>query len=35
MAEEKNKTLKKAKFEMDYLTGEEEVRRIAELHEKW
>ena len=35
MAEEKNKTLKKAKFEMDYLTGDEEVRRIAELHEKW
>lgn len=31
MAEEKNKTLKKARFEMDYLTGEDEVRRLAEL----
>ena len=34
MAEEKNKTLKKARFEMDYLTGEDEVRRLAELREK-
>ena len=34
VAEEKNKTLKKARFEMDYLTGEEEVRRLAELREK-
>ena len=35
MAEEKNKTLGKARIEMNYLTGEEEVRRLAELREKW
>ena len=35
MAEKKNDTLKKARIEMDYLTGDEEVRRIAELREKW
>jgi len=35
MAEEKNKTLEKARKEMNYLTGEEEVRRLAELREKW
>ena len=35
MAEEKNKTLEKARIEMNYLTGEEEVRRLAELREKW
>lgn len=35
MAEEKNKILKQAKIEMNYLTGDNEVRRIAELQEKW
>ena len=35
MAEEKNKTLGKARIEMNYLTGEEEVKRLAELREKW
>ena len=35
MAEEKNETLKKARVEMNYLTGDEEVRRLAELREKW
>ena len=35
VAEEKNKTLEKARVEMNYLTGDEEVRRLAELREKW
>ncbi len=35
MAEEKNKTLKKARIEMECLTGDEEVQRLAWLHEKW
>lgn len=35
MAEKKNKMLEKARIEMNYLTGDEEVRRIAELREKW
>jgi predicted transposase/invertase (TIGR01784 family) len=35
MAEEKNETLKKARGEMEYLTGDEEVQRLAWLHEKW
>ena len=35
MAEEKNKTLEKARFEMNYLTGDAAVRRMAELREKW
>ena len=35
MAEEKNRVIKKAKKEMTYLTGDEEVRRLAELREKW
>ena len=35
MAEKKNKTLEKARVEMNYLTGDAEVRRIAELREKW
>ena len=35
MAEEKNETLKEARNVMTYLTGDEEVRRIAELREKW
>ena len=35
MAEEKNEKLKKARIEMNYLTGEAETRRLAELREKW
>lgn len=35
MAESKNETLKKARVEMNYLTGDAEVRRLAELREKW
>ena len=35
MAEEKNKTIKEAKKEVEYLTGDEEVKRLAELREKW
>lgn len=35
MAENKNKTLKDARIEMNYLTGDAEVRRLAELREKW
>lgn len=35
MAEKNNKTIQKAKLEMRYLTGEAELRRIAELEEKW
>lgn len=35
MAEEKNQTLKQARLEMNYLTGDEEIRRLAELREKW
>lgn len=35
MAEKENKTLKKARKEMNYLTGDEAVRRMAELEEKW
>lgn len=35
MAEKKNKTLEKARQEMNYLTGDEEVQRLAELREKW
>lgn len=35
MAEKKNKTLEKARVEMNYLTGDEEVKRIVELREKW
>lgn len=35
MAEKKNKTLEKARVEMDYLTGDAAVRRMAELREKW
>ena len=33
--EKKNETLKKARIEMNYLTGDAEVRRLAELREKW
>lgn len=35
MAESKNETLKEARKEMNYLTGNEEVRRLVELREKW
>jgi len=35
LAEEKNDTLKKARIEMNYLTVDAEVRRLAELREKW
>ena len=35
MAENKNKTLKDARKEMNYLTGDAEVKRLAELREKW
>ena len=35
MAEEKNKVIKEAKKEVEYLTGDEEVKRLAELREKW
>lgn len=35
MAEEKNPTLKKARAEMTYLTGDEAEQRMAELEEKW
>lgn len=35
MAEDKNDTLKKARKEMNYLTGDAEIRRLAELREKW
>lgn len=35
MAVEKNKVIKNAKTEVDYLTGDAELRRIAELQEKW
>lgn len=35
MAEKKNKTLEKARVEMNYLTGDRELRRLAELREKW
>ena len=35
MAEEKNPTIKKARYEMEYLTGDEAVKRLAFLREKW
>ena len=35
VAEEKNKTIKEVKKEVEYLTGEEEIKRLAELREKW
>lgn len=35
MVEKKNKTLERARIEMNYLTGDEELRRLAELREKW
>ncbi len=33
-AMEKNKVIKKAKEELEYLTGDEEIRRLAELRDK-
>ena len=35
MAVKKNKVLKSAQDEVNYLTGNAELRRIAELQEKW
>ena len=35
MVEKKNKTLEKARKEITYLTGDEEIRRLAELRDKW
>ena len=35
MAKEKNEKIKSALDEMTYLTGDEEVQRLAEWHEKW
>jgi len=35
MAEKKNPTIKKAREEVKYLTGDEAVKRMEFLHEKW
>ena len=35
MAEKKNSTIKKARAEIEYLTGDEEVQRLAFLRDKW
>ena len=35
MAVVRNKTIKEAKDEVEYLTGDEEVKRINELKDKW
>ncbi len=35
LAEKNNKTLERARAEMNYLTGDAAVRRLAELREKW
>lgn len=35
MAVEKNELLQKAQEELEYLTGDDEVKRMAFLHEKW
>lgn len=35
MATKKNKVIEKAKEELDYLTGDEETQRIAELRDKY
>lgn len=35
MAKEKNEVIKEADKELEYLTGDEEVKRMAFLHEKW
>ncbi len=35
MAEKKNPTIKKARYEMSYLTGDEAVQRLQDLRDKW
>lgn len=35
MAESKNKVLKRARLEMDYLTGDAEIKRLEYLRDKW
>ena len=35
MAEKKNPSIKKARKEVTYLTGDEAVKRMEFLHEKW
>ena len=35
LAEKNNETLERARFEMNYLTGDAAVRRLAELREDW
>ena len=35
LAEKNNKTLERARFEMNCLTGDAAVQRLAELREKW
>ena len=35
MAEKKNETIRKARIDMDCLTGDAEIKRLAELREKW
>ena len=35
MAENKNQTLKEAREVMNYLTGDEEIKRLTELRERW
>lgn len=35
MAEKNNDTIKRAKVELEYLTGDEELKRLAFLREKW
>ncbi len=35
VAKEKNEVIKEAEKELEYLTGDEEVKRMAFLHEKW
>lgn len=35
VAEQKNEVLKKAREEITYLTGDEEIQRLQELREKW
>lgn len=35
LAEKNNKTLERARYEMNYLTGDAAVRRLAELREDW
>lgn len=35
MAEKKNDIIKQGRIEMNYLTGDEEIKRLEELREKW